>query len=305
MQSEDKKVRALVISGGGAKGAWAGGLVQQMMEERGYDWDMYFGSSTGSLLITLIPLHEMDRLKEAYTSVSNDSIFTVNPFNKKGKIRVLNAVCRAIRGKTSLGESGGLDKLVREMFTEKDFELVKKAGRLVVPCASNYTTNGITYAPNTEVDYEEYIRFTVASTSVPLAMDFVKIGGRCYLDGGVIVHVPIQKAIDEGADEVDVVVLRPEALDTEPWKANNMFDVLMRTIDIMQEQISQTNVLVGQLKAKDKDVKLRIRYTPYKLTDNSLIFNKEQMVKWWKEGYEYGRVVGASVKVTLKRSTNT
>lgn len=298
-----KKIkRALCISGGGAKGAWAGGLIQQMIEERGYDWDIYIGSSTGALLITLVPLKEMNRLKEAYTNVNNKNIFSVDPFTKKGKINIFNAVWRIINNKTSLGESGGLMNMIKQMFTEEDFYNVRKLGKDVFACVVNYTNNMIEYGHNQINSYEEYINFTLASTSVPLAMNFVNINDSKYLDGGVLMHVPIQKAIDCGADEIDVIVLRPEEIDTSKWEANNMFDVLMRTINIMQEHISQSNVLIGQLKANKKDVKLRIRYTPYKLTDNSLMFDKKQMLKWWNEGYEWGRKDNQSQKLYLKRN---
>lgn len=289
------------MSGGGAKGAWAGGLIQQMIEERGYDWDMYFGTSTGSLLITLAPLHKMDKLKEAYTSVSNENIFSVNPFTKNGKISIPNAIWRIIKGKTSLGESGGLEKLIRNMYSIEDFCEVINLEKDVYPCATNYMNNNIEYLRNIDSSYNEYIKFTLASTSVPLAMNFIDLKGYQYLDGGVVMHVPIQKAIDEGADEIDVIVLRPEMIDHTEWRAKNMFDVLMRTIDIMQDQISQTNVIIAQLKAREKDVKIRIRYTPYKLTDNSLIFNKEQMLKWWEEGYLFGRQENTSKKIVLSK----
>ena len=45
-------MRALVISGGGSKGAFAGGVAQFLMEQRGYDYDLLLGTSTGSLLIS-------------------------------------------------------------------------------------------------------------------------------------------------------------------------------------------------------------------------------------------------------------
>jgi len=299
---KNKVIRSLVVSGGGCKGAWAGGLIQQMIEERGYDWDMYFGTSTGSLLITLVPLHKMEKLKEAYTSVSNENIFSVNPFNKKGKISIPNAIWRIIRGKTSLGESGGLEKLIKNMFSPSEYYDIRKLDKRVYPCATNYTTNKEEYVRNLDATYDEYVKFTIASTSVPLAMNLVDLKSAQYLDGGVLMHVPIQKAIDEGADEIDVIVLRPEKVDNTPWYPKNILDVLMRTINIMQDQISQSNVIVGQLIAKEKDVKIRIRYTPYKLTDNSLIFNKEQMLKWWELGYLYGRQDNMSKKITVKKS---
>ena len=44
-------MRALVISGGGSKGAFAGGVAQYLMEVRGNQYDLLLGTSTGSLLI--------------------------------------------------------------------------------------------------------------------------------------------------------------------------------------------------------------------------------------------------------------
>ena len=44
-------MRALVISGGGSKGAFAGGVAQYLMEELKYKYDLFLGTSTGSLLI--------------------------------------------------------------------------------------------------------------------------------------------------------------------------------------------------------------------------------------------------------------
>ena len=44
-------MRALVISGGGSKGAFAGGVAQFLMQEKGCEYDMFLGTSTGSLLV--------------------------------------------------------------------------------------------------------------------------------------------------------------------------------------------------------------------------------------------------------------
>jgi NTE family protein len=44
-------MRALVISGGGSKGAFAGGVAQYLIEEKNHEYDLFIGTSTGSLLI--------------------------------------------------------------------------------------------------------------------------------------------------------------------------------------------------------------------------------------------------------------
>ncbi len=44
-------MKALVISGGGSKGAYAGGVAQYLIQEEGREYDLFLGTSTGSLLV--------------------------------------------------------------------------------------------------------------------------------------------------------------------------------------------------------------------------------------------------------------
>jgi predicted patatin/cPLA2 family phospholipase len=272
---------------------------------------MYFGTSTGALLITLTSLNEMDRLKEAYINVDNKSIFSVNPlgglFRKDTDINILNAIYRILRGKTSLGESGNLYKLLQQIYPESEFRRSIELGKKMFPCVVNYTKGHEEYACNTNTSYEKYMKYTLAAASVPIAMNLVDINGDLFLDGGILQHVPIQKAIDEGADEIDVIVLRPERVKLATWQPNNILDVLMRTIEIMDTQISDYNVIASSLVANDKQVKLRIRYTPYSLTDSttdSLVFDKAKMLKWWEEGYKFGFLEGQSKKIIIEPTNN-
>ena len=73
-------MKALVISGGGSKGAFAGGVAQYLIEELNRDYQLYIGTSTGSLLASHLALHKIEKIKEVYTSVTNESIFDVCPF---------------------------------------------------------------------------------------------------------------------------------------------------------------------------------------------------------------------------------
>jgi len=79
-------MRALVISGGGSKGAFAGGIAEFLLNDCGHKYDMFLGTSAGSLLIPLLSIGEIDKLKQIYTSVTQNDIFSINPFiiKKKG-----------------------------------------------------------------------------------------------------------------------------------------------------------------------------------------------------------------------------
>lgn len=55
------------------------------------------------------------------------------------------------------------------------------------------------------------------------------------------------------------------------------------------DQVERSDILIGKLAAKNRQVKLNLYYTPSKLTENSLIFNKKLMQSWWVQGFEYAK----------------
>ena len=54
---------ALVISGGGSKGAFAGGVAQYLIEETKHHYDLFLGTSTGSLLVSHLALNKIEEIK--------------------------------------------------------------------------------------------------------------------------------------------------------------------------------------------------------------------------------------------------
>lgn len=281
------KKRALVVSGGGAKGAFAGGLAHKLYE-RGHRWDKYYGTSTGALLNTLIPLNDFDGLKDIYTNVNNRSIFDKPPFNQKGRLNIFRAIWRAITGRTSIGRARNLRKLITSTYTEKKHDEIITRGKHICACVTNYSKGHVEYAYNTEHEYETFVDYVFASASVPIAMDLVEINGQEYLDGGVMEHVPLQQAIKDGADEVDVIVLRPNYNELEMyWESKNMVNVVMRSMQLMMKEISESDLIVGKLKNElNKNVLINLYYVPHDLTGNSLVFNPKTMKIWWETGYE-------------------
>lgn len=73
-------MRALVISGGGSKGVFAGGVAQYLINELHHNYDLFVGTPTGSLLISHLALNKVEKIKEVFTSVNQDSIFSSCPY---------------------------------------------------------------------------------------------------------------------------------------------------------------------------------------------------------------------------------
>lgn len=294
--------KALVLSGGGAKGAWSGGVIEYLVKELNRDWDFTIGASTGSLLAPLSSIGEIEKMKEGYTTVNNDNIFDKKPFHDSGKIRLVNALLRVFGKKTSLGVANKLKKKIRSIFTLEDYNKIKAAGKEVVVVVSNMTKFRIEYKSTNDYDYEDFCDWMLTSSSVPILFEIVKKDGYQYLDGGVFESIPIQQAIDMGATEIDVVILSSEVKVDYP-DMKNIFDVALRTIDLMNKEINKDDILIGKLYGEEHEVTLNMYRVPFSLTSNSILFNEEEMIKWWDMGYEFAKSKHEVQEIKLIKGT--
>ena len=141
-------MRALVISGGGSKGAFAGGVAQFLIQEAKHEYDLFVGTSTGSLLISHLALNKLGKIKEIYSSVNQDSIFDNCPFIIKKKhgieriaINHWNVFKNFLRGKKTFGESENLRELIRRSITMEEFNQLKEGSSDVIVTVSNLSLN--------------------------------------------------------------------------------------------------------------------------------------------------------------------
>lgn len=289
-------MRALVISGGGSKGAFAGGVAQYLMEEKGYLYDLLIGTSTGSLLIPHLALGNVEKIKRIYTNVTMDRIFNINPFVVKKRngiesvsINHFNVIWQFIRGKRTFGESKNLRKYIRKNFSEKEFNELKSSNCNIVVTVTNLSRNETEYKCIRDFNYDEFCDWIWISCNYTPFMSLVKRGGSEYGDGGFSDLVPIREAIKRGATEIDVVILETETLSTPRAIGKNPFSLMVNLFGTLLDQVEKHNITIGKLSARNKNVKLNLYYTPTSLTTNALVFNKNEMRKWWTEGYEYAQ----------------
>lgn len=173
---------ALVLCGGGARGAMQVGFYQAIVE-LGLSFDLVLGSSVGALNGTLIaagmPPAELAQLWRG--------------------LRKPDVVAWNWRG--LLGETGGfytfapLRRLLHEVLLIRRFEELKHP--LVIT-----TTNLQTGQPCYHERQGDLIEPLIASMSLPGAFPPVWIAGNQHVDGGVADNVPFDKALACGAHEI-------------------------------------------------------------------------------------------------------
>lgn len=274
--------RGLVVSGGGAKGAYATGVIDYLYNDLGLRYNLIVGVSTGSLVMPLTALGLIDGLKEAYTSVNNKDLWDYNPFKKNGKISALKVLWREIQGK-SWGDMGGLRRIIRSWFSEDDYNKILESDIEMVACATNVTNGSKAYFSNKDLSYDYFVEAMMASSAYPVFTDTVRINGYKFSDGGIREHVPLQYAIERGCDHIDVIVNRAKNFKREKSKIQSGTSQLTRLLELQNYEISENDI--NQHLVSNQDVKINIIYTPHDLTGNSINFNKEEMRVWQELGY--------------------
>ena len=289
-------MRALVISGGGSKGAFAGGVAQYLIEDLKRQYQLFIGTSTGSLLVSHLALNKIDKIKSVYTNVNNDSIFNVCPFVIKKKhgtqnigIKHLAVVLNFIKGSKTFGESYNLRGLIRETLLEDEFLELKNSDLDIVVTVSNLSLNQVEYKSLKEFKYEEFIDWIWVSCNYTPFMSLVKKNGCEYADGGMGNMVPIEEAIKRGATEVDVIILQTEVNQLNRMSSKNPFSLITNMFGFMLDRIESQNIKIGKFVASHNNAIINFYYAPTILTTNSLIFDKEKMTDWWQDGFNFAK----------------
>ncbi len=289
-------MRALVISGGGSKGAFAGGVAQYLIEGLDHDYDLLIGTSTGSLLISHLALHKIDKIRDVYTSVNQDSIFSNCPFTIQKKYGVANIAINHwnvlknfYHGSKTFGESHNLLELIKNTLTPEEFRELKEGPKDLVVTVSNLSLNQVEYKSIKDFDYDEFCEWIWISCNYTPFMSLVRKNGCEYADGGLGSMVPIEQAVNRGAKVVDAIILHTEVTHFNRMPSRNAFSLLTSMFGFMLDRIERQNIRIGKYVANHHDAIINFYYTPTVLTTNSLIFDKEKMTSWWESGFDFAR----------------
>ena len=247
-------------------------------------------------MISHLALHKLEELKELYTNVNQNSIFSNNPFSirrvdgqKIVSINHFNTIWNFLNGRKTFGESKNLRKLIRNNISKEMYESIGKNGKEVVVTVSNLTTNQIEYKSNKDCTYEDFCDWIWGSCNYVPFMSLLEKDHCQYADGGFGSLVPIREAILRGATEIDAIILETEIPLINRLPAKNPFSLLFDVFGFMLTHVERHNITIGKLAANNKDVQLNLYYTPTVLTTNSLVFDQKMMRKWWKSGFKYAK----------------
>jgi NTE family protein len=289
--------KALVISGGGSKGAFAGGVAEYLMKVQKNEYDLFVGSSAGALLVNHLALGKMNEIKEIVCSTTQKDVFTICPFsikelddvNFKVSVNHWNTLKTFLLRRQSFGDSQNLRKMIRKNLSRKDYATLIERNKQVVVSVSNLTKFRTEYKSNLDYSYNDFTDWVWASANYVPFMSVLNKYGNEYADGGFGSHTPIQAAIDLGAKDIDVIILEPEIITRDFNRTTNPFGSLMRVFGFMTEQIYYNDLMIARLHSSNKQITIRYFHTPNLLTDFPFVFKPSLLSKWWQNGYDYAK----------------
>jgi NTE family protein len=230
---------ALILSGGGAKGAFQAAAEKYAREEKGYTWDIIAGVSVGALNGTMLAMGKTQRLWEIWNSISNDQVYT-GGFN-------LWSIIKLVFGARSFY---GNEPLWRMLQAEMEPGMIKADLRVGVV---SLVSGEYVQFDKTEPQLAKAI---LASTVMPIIWTPVDISNtyRSMVDGGVRNITPIGDVLDLDPDEIVIINCNSATETLLQTPPSDVVQIGLRTLDILlnevfrndMDQFSRINALVRE-----------------------------------------------------------
>lgn len=228
----------LVLSGGGAKGAYQIGVWKALLEH-GVKFDCVSGASVGALNVALVAQGDLNLAEDIWTSISKREVF-VSDYKKLikhigklilvlaplpiRKIKVINLIMRIIRAITL---AGSIKKVIAEgIFDTRpllalidehiSFEKICRSDVEVFVCAFPFPCKLWPYKKEKGDQYyrlKEYHplvqrKLLLASAAIPILFPSVDLGTGRIIDGSLIDNTPIYPIKKFGCERAFVVHLK-------------------------------------------------------------------------------------------------
>ena len=239
-------MNGLVLSGGGGKGAYQIG-VWKALRKLNYKIDIVTGTSVGSLNALLITQNSWILAPLIWNKIDFSEIFQDNIKKQHLLVKIIDMYSKNINKNQGIS-SNNLEKKLDILIKYKKFYTSKINFGLVTYNLTSLTPTSLTKMQIPPRKLKDYL---IASCSCFPAFQLKDIDGEKYIDGGYYDILPINLAIDMGA--------------------NNIIAVDLKTIGIRR-------------KVKNKNIKITYIYPRNKI-GSLLIFDKKINKRNQKYGY--------------------
>ena len=196
---------ALVLSGGGAKGAWEAGVAAALIE-RGVPVRLVAGSSAGALNAAMLADGRLDRLQDLWRTVKREQVYSLRPSVFFSGLLPGWLTLLALDHAGSLFDPTALRELVA---TTIDLDRVRASPRRLLVVTTDLARRVPRVFDNATVTVDALM----AAAAVPGAFPPVVVDGVPLVDGGLTGRAPVLEALASDVSVARALVLLSYAPD--------------------------------------------------------------------------------------------
>ncbi len=244
--------RAVVLSGGGAKGAFQFGALRYIekilkTENPGYNFDIIAGVSVGSLNGVMLAMDKYDELENLWNTITDEDIYT-------GSMKVLPVFFRVLFGKRSVLGNKPLEKLLDKHVRLEDIKSSKHD--FIFGVVSLITGEYSSFRASDFVDNVNFRNAILASTAMPVIWEPVQqirvndeskmkdmLDHVELVDGGLRNVSPLGDIIDLNPDEIIIINCSSVKMKTQADAAKNIIKIAERSLtEIALNEIFRSDI---------------------------------------------------------------
>lgn len=240
---------AIVLSGGGAKGAFQVGVLNALISRKKVSFETAVGTSTGAIQAAAVVQDDIPSLVKFWTDLEGPE----DIYKSRG-----GTLINIITGQPSLYTADPLRKLLK---TAIDEQKIRASGKKLRIRVVNITTGrAITVAENAS-NLADWVYASCAMPFVfpPLASRSAQGVEEQWVDGGVRDVTPIDEAMIERPRAVLVVRASAPPKPDQPKKYKSLVSIGLRAVDIQHTEVSENdlknvNLINNLLTARDRQL---------------------------------------------------
>lgn len=292
---------ALVLAGGGARGAYQIGVWQALSELK-IPFDLITGTSVGALNGALIAQGDKEVAQKMWREIDTGQILSYEGLTLNSQFTMQETIQDIQKLVISAMNHQGVSTAPLANLIERllDEDIMYQQPKELYLCTTQLPQLKETIISLKEVSPKEFPKWLLASASFFPAMAATEINGAYYVDGGYRNNIPIDVALKAGATEVIVVDVKGPGV-TKAIKVPH--DVALRELTsswslgsvlLFDGARSDFNIQLGYLETlKSYGKYLGHWYTfSHKITD-------DELVEWQQLFNEY--VLTIAEQVALKK----
>lgn len=258
-------MKTVVLSGGGAKGAYQWGVLEELIINKNYKIDSIYGTSVGALNALGLSVLGIEGISNIWSNIKKtNDVFSLS-WMTLGPI---------------FGNSMYTHKPLRKLLNK--YMLNKEIKINITVTKVNIETGELVYHRKNKGEFVDslFIDSVIASTSVPLVSDPIN---EVWFDGGIREITPLKKSINDGASEIITILCNPLKLNPDfKKKSTGLLKGIkkgLRAIDILTHEC-MVNDLRQCIKKNSDDKYRKINleiYAPSVLVTDTDEFNQPKI----------------------------